>query len=96
MNQGPAMAGRKHIIALESAIRAAGDRLGDTDKPLLELCRTLARQMDTEGAAASTRLTAAYLSALKDLHRTLADSKPAGAKLSKLDELKKRRAARGA
>lgn len=61
----------KHAEAIEAAITEC--RLSTTPQfaPLLELCRTLAAQMDTAGAEASTRLTAAYLSALKDLRRAV-------------------------
>jgi hypothetical protein len=61
----------QHLIALEAAFKGAGLRLKATDKPLMELCRTLAAQMDEAGSEPSTRLTAAYLSALKDLRRAL-------------------------
>ncbi len=61
--------------AVEAAIAAAGDKLGPTDKPLLQLLRTLAEQMDAAGPNPSTRLSAAYLSALKDLRRAL-ETKP--------------------
>jgi excisionase family DNA binding protein len=55
-----------HRTAVEKAIAAA--ELGDSGRfaPLVELLRTLADQMDQAGGEASTRLAAAYLSALKD------------------------------
>ena len=62
--------------AVETAITAAGTKLGDVDMPLIELLRTLADQMDTAGPDPSTRLSAAYLSCLKDFRRAL-ESKPA-------------------
>ena len=64
--------------ALESAITAAGTKLGPCDKPLVELLRLLADQVDAAGSDPSTRLTAAYLSALKDFRRAL-DNAPANA-----------------
>lgn len=39
---------------------------------LVDLCRLLARQIDDAGDDAPTRLTAAYLSSLKDLQRVIA------------------------
>jgi hypothetical protein len=42
---------------------------------LVGLCELLAEQIDDAGATASNRLTAAYLSALKDLGRILTDSR---------------------
>ena len=66
----------KHAEAIEAAITEC--RLSTTPQfaPLLELCRTLAAQMDTAGAEPSTRLTAAYLSALKDLRRAALEVPP--------------------
>ncbi len=53
---------------------------------LISLCRLLARQVDDAGDDASTRLTAAYLSALKDLNRALGAEQggTAGGKLGEL------------
>lgn len=81
----------KHSTALESAFKGAGLRLKATDKPLMELCRTLAAQMDEAGAEPSTRLTAAYLSALKDLRRAVAESTARTTKPGKLAEMRKTR-----
>ncbi len=67
-----------HRAAVETAIAAAGAKLGPTDQPLVELLRILADQVDAAGPDPSTRLSAAYLSALKDLRRTL-DTGPAAA-----------------
>ncbi len=61
--------------AVETALTAAGSKLGPTDQPLIHLLRTLADQMDAAGPNPSTRLSAAYLSALKDLRRAL-ETKP--------------------
>ncbi len=57
--------------AVETAIAAAGAKLGPTDQPLVELLRILADQVDAAGPDPSTRLSAAYLSALKDFRRAL-------------------------
>jgi hypothetical protein len=78
----------KHLTALESAFEGAGLKLKATDKPLMELCRTLATQMDEAGSEPSTRLTAAYLSALKDLRRAVAESAARATKPGKLAELR--------
>jgi hypothetical protein len=59
----------KHAEAIEDAITDRRLSTAPQFAPLLELCRTLAAQMDTAGAEPSTRLTAAYLSALKDLRK---------------------------
>lgn len=40
---------------------------------LVALCRLLSDQIDGSGEEATNRLTAAYLSALKDIERALAD-----------------------
>ncbi len=63
--------------AVETAITAAGTKLGPCDKPLIELLRLLASQVDAAGPDPSTRLTAAYLSALKDFRRTITDTSTA-------------------
>jgi hypothetical protein len=75
-----------HSQAVDKAIAAGTGTLTDAHAPLLELCRTLARQMDATDDP-STRLTAAYLSALKDLGRLLATStqkRGAGGALARL------------
>ena len=64
--------------AIEAAIAAAGARLGPTDQPLIELLRILADQVDAAAPDPSTRLSAAYLSALKDFKRAL-DTRPTAA-----------------
>ena len=60
-----------NLEAVEAAITETGLARLDRYAPLLELCRVLARQMDGAGDAPSTRLSAAYLSALKDLGRAV-------------------------
>lgn len=75
--------------ALERTIAAGAGVLTDKHAALLALCRELAGQMDdaeTDGGP-STRLIAAYLSALKDLGRALAvpvEKERVGGKLSQL------------
>lgn len=66
----------KHKDAIEAAI--AANQLGTMPEhsPLIELCRTMSAQMDAAGADPSTRLTAAYLSALKDMRRAIAELPP--------------------
>lgn len=62
--------------ALEATIAAGAGILTDKHAALLALCRQLADQMDgaayDDDGGPSTRLAAAYLSALKDLGRALA------------------------
>lgn len=65
-----------HIDALERTLAHGGLVTQAEHAALVELCRTLARQMDAAGAEASTRLTAAYLSALKDVSRVARCAKP--------------------
>ncbi|ERG63529.1 hypothetical protein L332_03550 [Agrococcus pavilionensis RW1] len=67
------MAGRKHLMAVNKAIRAAGLDESGVDAPTIELARDLARKIDAVGAEnASTRLTDAYLSASGRLTRAAA------------------------
>ncbi len=66
----------RHKDAIEAAVKITGLGAMPEHEPLLELCRTLAGQMDAAGDEPSTRLTAAYLSALKDLRRAAADVPP--------------------
>lgn len=55
-----------HKSAVERAIKAAN--LDDTDAALVELLRTLARQVDAAGPEGpGTRLSASYLTALRTL-----------------------------
>lgn len=58
-----------HVDALERTLDHTGLAGKAEHAALVELCRTLARQMDAAGEDPSTRLTAAYLSALKDVTR---------------------------
>jgi hypothetical protein len=69
----------KHLAAVRLAVEDAGLDHLPRRAPLIELCCTLAGQMDSAGQEPSTRLTAAYLSALKDLRRAADDkSSPCG------------------
>lgn len=61
-----------HLEAVEESITTAGSILDGRHTALLVLIRTLARQMDAAGPDPSTRLSAAYLSTLKDLGRLMA------------------------
>lgn len=60
--------------ALERTIAAGANVLSDKHAALVELCRLLASQIDDAGPelGPSNRLSAAYLSALKDLGRIMA------------------------
>ncbi|MDQ0633346.1 hypothetical protein QFZ40_001255 [Arthrobacter pascens] len=82
----------KHLDAVEATITAAGSILNGRHTALVELVRTLAGQMDAAGADPSTRLSAAYLSTLKDLGRVMATATPTKGSNS-LDELRQRFAA---
>lgn len=66
------MAAQKHLRAVNRAIRAAGLEEDGIDAPLSELLRDLARKMDRAEGEPSDRLLAAYLSATKDLSRSIA------------------------
>lgn len=88
--------GQTHLRAVNRAIRSAGAALTDLDDPLVETLRTLARQMDDSGPNPSTRLTAAYLSAQRDLARALSATRAKPRGPNKFDELKARRAEREA
>lgn len=63
-----------HQEALERTIAAGTGVLTEKHAALVALCRDLAQQMDatTPDIGPTTRLSAAYLSALKDLGRALA------------------------
>jgi hypothetical protein len=80
----------KHAEAIEAAITECRLSTPAQFAPLLELCRTLAAQMDTAGAEPSTRLTAAYLSALKDLRRAALEV-PVRAEANNLTRLRRLR-----
>ena len=67
---------KKHQTAIEEALTDLGLAAMPAHRPLVELCRTLAQQMDAAGTEPSTRLTAAYLSALKDVRRAAGEMPP--------------------
>lgn len=79
-----------HLDAVEAAIIAA--KLSTTDAALVELLRTLARQMDAAGPdGPGTRLAASYLTALRTLAQraretasTRAEGHPAASKTATL------------
>lgn len=73
------MAGRKHLIAVNRAIRASALDENGLDAPTIELLRDLARQLDNAGPdGPSLNLLRLYLSATKDLAR--ATNRRTGAK----------------
>lgn len=64
------MPGRKHLVAVNRAIKVGGLDPEGIDGPTIELARDLARKIDAVGVEnASTRLTDAYLSASGRLQR---------------------------
>lgn len=60
----------KHSDAVESAIAENRRKLTATDEPLLELCRTLAGQMDASSDP-TAKLSASYLTAVRSLQARL-------------------------
>ena len=58
-----------NIRSVNKTIRAFGLEADERYSATVELARTLARQMDAAMPEPSTRLSAAYLSVLKDLAR---------------------------
>ena len=65
--------GRKHLLAVNRGIKAAGLDEAGVDSPLVEFLRDAARQIDANGMdGVSARLISAYLSAQKDLVRAAA------------------------
>lgn len=85
----------KHRAAVEKAVKAGKRQLTDQHLPLIELLRALADQIDATEEP-STRLTASYLSALKDLGRALGDEPKATGGGGKLAELRRGMEMRGA
>ncbi len=83
------MTGR-HTKAVSAAVKAGEGILSPVHEPLIQLVTELAAQMDAAGGESSTRLSAAYLSALKDLGRALANVHPQEAP-DAIDELKAKR-----
>jgi hypothetical protein len=67
-----------HERAVEAAIEAAQPSLTPTDGPLLELARTLARQVDEAGLEGpGTRLAGTYLTCVRTLTARLSSVPPA-------------------
>jgi hypothetical protein len=81
----------KHVEALDQAIEESRIDHARGYAPLIELCRTLAGQMDEAGKDPSTRLTAAYLSALKDFRRAVVQLPSIRREPSKLDLIRAER-----
>lgn len=59
----------KHLSAVNAAVR--GRTVPAAHRPLLELARVLARQMDAAGAEPSARLASTYLSTVRSLSRAI-------------------------
>ncbi|MCT2085050.1 hypothetical protein M3D75_02870 [Microbacterium enclense] len=74
------MPGRKHLIAVNRAIKAGDLDEKGLDAPTIELARDLARQMDACDGPAPVRLQGNYLSATKDLARAARASRDARAR----------------
>lgn len=81
----------RHTEAVKAAVKAGEGILSPAHQPLIILITELAEQMDAAGGESSTRLSAAYLSALKDLSRALASKAPEAKGLDEIDELKAKR-----
>lgn len=81
------MAARTHRGALAATIRACPPLQEPSNAALVALAKTLAKQMDDAGGDASTRLSAAYLSALKDVHRVVTATKAPKAQSDKRAKL---------
>jgi outer membrane murein-binding lipoprotein Lpp len=59
---------KMHRNAVEAAVSAAGDKLTEADKPLVELARSLADQVDATGLTGpGTRLAGTYLTCVRTL-----------------------------
>jgi hypothetical protein len=88
----------RHTEAVRAAVKAGEAVLSPAHAPLIALITELAEQMDAAGGESSTRLSAAYLSALKDLSRALAVKVTETPGVDEIDELKakRRRRAQGA
>jgi hypothetical protein len=60
---------RLHTKAVEAALEAAAHDLTAADRPLVELARSLAKQMDDAGdEGPGTRLAATYLTTVRTLN----------------------------
>jgi chaperonin GroEL (HSP60 family) len=81
----------RHVKAVREAVKAGEGTLSPANAPLIALISELAEQMDAAGGESSTRLSAAYLSALKDLSRALASKATGNPGVDAIDELKAKR-----
>ena len=92
------MAAKKHgtnRAAFEVTYKASPQLASNQHAALVALCRTLADELDTEGGS---RISAAYLSALKDVGRVLATperKQGAAGSMTVKDEVGEKRSARG-
>ena len=79
-----------HSEALERQLEAAGAVFQRRLSATVTLARALAAQLDAAGPEPSTRLSAAYLSVLKDINRAMVKHPGdwSTAKASKLAELR--------
>lgn len=71
-----------HASELEATIAAI--RPGARHAALVALCRDVANQMDAAAGSPTNRLSAVYLSCLKDLARATTATKTSGSKLGQL------------
>lgn len=67
-----------HRSALEETVVGSPALTEKRHAAIVQLARTLADQIDAAGPEVSTRLSAAYLSSLKDLRRAVEGSAGAG------------------
>lgn len=70
---------RRHLVAVNRSIRAGDLGAVPSAQPIVELVRDLARLMDAQAGVPPLSLASAYLSALKDLRREVAQSEAASA-----------------
>lgn len=74
--------------ALEQTVASDPKLAQPRHSALVNLCRMLADQIDEAGPKASTHLTAAYLSALKDLRRAMGEESGKDTASGKLAQLR--------
>ena len=77
-----------HREALDESLDGSGLHSRREHAALVALCRTLAKQMDAAGDEPSTRLTAAYLSCLKDVRRAITELPPVRTTPNRLDQIR--------
>lgn len=86
------MAAGRHLRALNRSLRATGAGDDPVQAPLVELARTLARELDASPAGGlSGRLLAAYRSALRELSRVRRPVRAVAAPPNELDRFRARR-----